>query len=164
MLNLIAAVDEALGVANDGGIPWQGKLPTDAQYFRDQTTVGIILMGYGTYKEFDKPLHDRENFVVARPDSGELKSGFVGVPDAADFLDQHAHDLVWVIGGAALFAQTLARADQLLLTRVVGDFHCTKFFPTFSDAFELQSEASPHVESGITFHFESWQRTVPATQ
>jgi dihydrofolate reductase len=153
-----------LGVANDGGIPWQGKLPTDAQYFRDQTTVGIILMGYGTYKEFDKPLHDRENFVVARPDSGELKSGFVGVPDAADFLDQHAHDLVWVIGGAALFAQTLARADQLLLTRVVGDFHCTKFFPTFSDAFELQSEASPHVESGITFHFESWQRTVPATQ
>ncbi len=164
MLNLIAAVDEALGVANDGGIPWQGKLPTDAQYFRDQTTVGIILMGYGTYKEFDKPLHDRENFVVARPDSGELKSGFVGVPDAADFLDQHAHDLVWVIGGAALFAQTLPRADQLLLTRVVGDFHCTKFFPTFSDAFELQSEASPHVESGITFHFESWQRTVPATQ
>jgi dihydrofolate reductase len=164
VLNLIAAVDEALGVANDGGIPWQGKLPTDAQYFRDQTTVGIILMGYGTYKEFDKPLHDRENFVVARPDSGELKSGFVGVPDAADFLDQHAHDLVWVIGGAALFAQTLARADQLLLTRVVGDFHCTKFFPTFSDAFELQSEASPHVESGITFHFESWQRTVPATQ
>jgi len=163
VLNLIAAVDEALGVANDGGIPWQGKIPTDAQYFRDQTSKGIILMGYGTYKEFDSPLHDRENFVVARPDSGELKPGFVGVPDAADFLDQHGHDLVWVIGGAALFAQTLSRADQLFLTRVGGDYHCTKFFPTFSDAFESQSEADPHVESGVTFHFEIWQRTQAAT-
>jgi dihydrofolate reductase len=160
VLRLIAAVDEALGVANDHGIPWQGKIPKDAHYFREQTTNGVILMGYGTYKEFDKPLHDRVNYVVSRPDTGELRPGFVGVPDAANFLRENESDLVWVVGGAALFAATIASADQLFLTRVDRNFHCTKFFPTFSDAFELASDDGPYVESGISFHFEIWRRTV----
>jgi dihydrofolate reductase len=163
VLNLIAAVDDALGVANDHGIPWQGKIPTDAQYFRDQTSRGVIVMGYGTYKEFASPLHDRDNFVVAHPDSGRLRPGFVGVTNAAGFLERHKDELVWVIGGAALFASTLSKADQLFLTRVAGDFHCTKFFPTFAGAFALESDADPHVEDGISFHFEVWRREVPTT-
>jgi dihydrofolate reductase len=158
---LIAAVDAKLGVANDHGIPWQGKLPSDAKYFRDQTSQGIIVMGYGTYQEFTAPLHDRENFVVARPDSGELRAGFVAITDVASFLQQRANDLVWVIGGAALFAATLDSADELYLTRVEQDFDCTKFFPAFSDAFALTSDAVPQVENGITFHFEIWHRRVP---
>jgi dihydrofolate reductase len=158
VLRLIAAIDAKQGVANDQGIPWQGQLPTDAAYYREQTSNGMIVMGYGTYKEFSKPLHDRANYVVARPNSGELRAGFVGIGDMANFLDEHAADLVWVIGGAALFAETLANADQLYLTQLDRDFHCTKFFPEFSDAFELQSSDGPHVESDITFHFDVWRR------
>jgi dihydrofolate reductase len=158
MLRLIAAVDNALGVADDKGIPWQGKIPTDAQYFREQTTNGIIVMGFGTYQEFKSPLHDRENFVVSRPDTGELRQGFVGVTDVTSFIQEHEGDLVWVIGGAALFEKTLGSADELYLTQIDRDFHCTKFFPTFSEAFELSSDDGPHSESDITFRFEVWRR------
>jgi dihydrofolate reductase len=158
MLRLIAAIDNRRGVANEHGIPWQGQIPTDTKRFHELTSDGLIVMGYGTYQEYDKPLHDRENFVVSRPDTGDLRPGFVPIPDANQFFDQHARELVWVIGGAALFEDSLASADELFLTQLDADFHCSKFFPEFADGFELASNAGPQTESGITFHFETWRR------
>jgi dihydrofolate reductase len=162
MIRLIAAVDSQLGVANKHGIPWQGKIPLDTKYFNDQTAEGIIVMGFGTYKEFDRPLHDRENFVITRPDSEELRSGFSEVSDLSAFLGLHSRDLVWVIGGAGLFAESIDHADELYLTQLDRDFHCTKFFPPFGDTFELASELGPHVENEISFLFEIWRRSIAA--
>jgi dihydrofolate reductase len=159
MIRLIAAIDQQRGVANEHGIPWQGKIPTDTKHFHELTAKGIIVMGFGTYKEYDQPLHERENFVVSHSDAGELRSGFVAVPDVEQFFDRHAHDEVWVIGGAALFADTLSRADALFLTQLDADFRCTKFFPEFAQAFALKSDDGPHVENDITFHFQMWRRS-----
>jgi dihydrofolate reductase len=161
MIRLIAAIDEHLGVANDSGIPWQGQIPSDARYFREQTSQGDIVMGFGTYQEFDQPLHDRQNFVVTRPETAELRPGFVAINDLSSFLDQHEAELLWVIGGAALFADTIVVADELYLTRVEADFHCTKFFPAFADTFALTSDATPMVENHISFHFQQWHRVNP---
>jgi dihydrofolate reductase len=159
MIRLIAAMDTQHGLADEHGIPWQGKIPMDTKRFHERTTNGIIVMGFGTYQEYDKPLHDRENFVVARPDTGDVRTGFVAIPDANRFLELHARELVWVIGGAALFSATLARADELFLTQLDAVFHCTKFFPEFTDAFELETEDGPHVENDIRFRFETWRRS-----
>ena len=158
MIRLIAAVDSHLGVAGDHGIPWQGKIPLDTKYFHDQTSEGVIAMGFRTYQEFDKPLHGRTNFLVTRPDSEKLRAGFEAVTDLKDFFQQHAEDLVWVIGGAGLFEASLDQADQLYITQLDKDFHCKKFFPTFSETFELVSSSEPHEESDISFRFEVWQR------
>jgi dihydrofolate reductase len=158
MIRLIAAMDTQRGIADGHGIPWQGKIPTDTKRFHEATANGIIVMGYGTYEEYDKPLHDRENFVVSRPDTSALRAGFVAIPDADRFFDLHAHELVWVIGGAALFKTSLARAQELVLTHLDADFHCTKFFPEFADSFELETADGPHVENDISFRFETWRQ------
>lgn len=162
MIRLIAAIDSQSGVANDHGIPWQGKIPLDTRYFNDQTAEGIIVMGFRTYQEFDKPLHDRQNFVITKPGSEELRTGFSGVTDLSALFDQHSDELVWVIGGAGLFADSLGRADELYITQLDRDFHCTKFFPDFRDTFELTSELGPHSENEISFLFEIWRRSVSA--
>jgi dihydrofolate reductase len=159
MIRLIAAMDSQLGIADEHGIPWQGKIPLDTRRFHERTATGIIVMGFATYKEYDKPLHGRENFVVARPDTGELRAGFVAISDSDEFFDRHDTEVIWVIGGAALFSASLARADELVLTQLDADFHCTKFFPQFADAFEVESDDGPHVENGITFRFENWRRS-----
>jgi dihydrofolate reductase len=159
VIRLIAATDVRLGVANAHGIPWQGKIPLDTEYFQEQTTEGVLLMGYGTYEEFDRPLHNRTNFVVTRPDTGELRQGFAGVFDLSTFFDDHERELVWVIGGAGLFAATLERSNELFLTRIDSDFNCTKFFPDFVSEFDLVSELGPHEQSDISFTFQIWQRS-----
>jgi dihydrofolate reductase len=156
MIRFIAAIDSKQGLADEHGIPWQRKLPTDIAYFRAKTKGGIVLMGYRTYEEFDKPLPERRN-LVASAKAESLRAGFERVHDASKFLKNTKED-VWVIGGAALFASTLDLADELYLTRVKGDFHCTKFFPPFEQDFRLESRSEPQTENGITFRFEVWRR------
>ena len=49
MIRFIAALDKNLGIADNHGIPWLGRLPIDEKYFRDKTIDGNLLMGYGEY-------------------------------------------------------------------------------------------------------------------
>lgn len=152
-MRMIAAVDAQLGMATDDGIPWH--LPTDQKFFVDQTREGLILMGYDTYTEFTSPMHGRTNYIATHR-VASLPGDFVVVPDAEAFITEHADETIQNIGGAGLFASTLHLADELVLTRIDGDFGCTTFFPEFADAFTLVDESDPVTENGSTFTFQTW--------
>lgn len=160
MMRCIVAIDEARGLANEHGIPWQGKVPTDVRYYHAKMkSSGVILMGYGLYKELKRPYEGGQNYVASnRP--VELRPGFELVADARKFLQQATTD-VWNAGGAILFENTLDLADELYITQLQGDFKCTKFFPEWHNDFVLQSESQPHTENGITFTFQVWVRSGP---
>ncbi len=158
MIRLIAAMDARRGLADEHGIPWQGRIPSDAEYFRRRTAQGLIVMGFGTYQEFAEPLHDRTNYVATRSTTTGLRPGFEVVPALDPFLADHGDEEVWVIGGAAIYEASLPRADELVLTQLDRDFHCTKFFPPFDHDFHLDPGAPTTVENGISFRFETWRR------
>jgi dihydrofolate reductase len=157
VIRLIAAMDARRGIANDHGIPWQGRLPTDARYFQEQTEVGVIIMGFGTYAEFSQPMHDRTNYVVAR-EGTDLRPGFVAVADLAAFFAAQGDQVVWVVGGGGLYAQSMGSADELYVTRLDADFGCTKFFPAFDGDFILATDGTPRIENDIPFRFQTWKR------
>jgi len=156
MIRFIAAIDERRGLANEHGIPWQSKVPTDAAYFRSKTIHSNLMMGYGWYVEQKLPLPERRN-LVATTNPEPLREGFERVTDAREFL-QNATEDIWVGGGAILFTNTLDLADELYITQLNGDFQCTKFFPEFEGSFVLKSKSEPITENNITFWFEIWQR------
>jgi len=156
MIRLIAAIDSDSGLADDSGIPWQGRIPSDVAYFRKKTIHGTLLMGYGWYSEQKTPLPDRRN-LVATTSPLPLREGFEKVGDAREFLKSFKED-IWVAGGAGLFASTLDLVDELYLTQLNGVFNCTKFFPEFENDFVLVSRSKPVVENGISFCFEVWKR------
>ena len=160
MIRLIAAIDSRRGIATDSGIPW--KLPGDTAYFHQQTAHGLILMGSATYSEFAAPLHGRENFVLSHK-SGALRTGFRAVASLDELQAAHPQEDIWVIGGAAVYAETIGEATELLLTQVVGDFKCTKFFPPYRAAFRLIVEGADHEEGGVTYRFETWRREQPGS-
>jgi dihydrofolate reductase len=155
MIRLIAAMDSGQGIATASGIPW--KLPGDSAYFREKTATGLILMGGATYAEFAEPLHGRENFVLTtRP--GVLREGFRRVGSLDELHAAHPDEDIWVIGGAAVYAETISEAEELLLTEVLGNFNCTKFFPKFREDFRLTTRGDDRQEGGIDYLFESWRR------
>ncbi len=156
MIKCIAAIDTKRGLANEQGIPWQGKIPSDVRHFRAATQHSIVLMGYKTYEEFTQPLSDRRNLVATHTNL-PLRPGFEALSDARTFLGQVTED-IWVIGGAGLFASVLDLVDELDLTMLEGDFGCTKLFPEFTKAFEKTFETVPITENGITFRFTTWRR------
>jgi dihydrofolate reductase len=158
MIRLIAAIDSQRGIATDTGIPW--TLPGDSAYFRQKTSSGLIVMGRATYDEFAAPLHDRENFVFSTS-TAPLRTGFSVVGSLDQLRAAHPGEDVWVIGGSAVYAETIGQADELLLTQVMGDFGCTKFFPPYQTAFALESTSEEHREGGIRYQFETWRRLDP---
>jgi dihydrofolate reductase len=156
MIRAIAAIDSCLGLATDTGIPWH--VPADVEHFRSAIASSAVLMGYGTYREFASPLPDSTNYVATRRGS-VLRDGFVAVDDVRSLLTGELAGDLWVIGGAVLYASTLPLVHELALTRVDGNFDCTKFFPQFEGMFELVTdEAVPPSEGVPAIRFQTWQR------
>ena len=157
MIRAIVAIDEKRGLADDHGIPWQGKLPTDVNYYREKVKTGTLLMGYGLYKELTRPYPGGINYVATSNHDEKLHEGFEPVYDAREFLKNCNGD-AWNLGGAGIITSTFDLIDELYITQLEGDFHCTKFFPEYKDKFELVSETEPQTENGITFRFTVWKR------
>jgi dihydrofolate reductase len=158
MIRLIAAIDSQRGIATDSGIPW--KLPGDSAYFREKTARGLIVMGRATYDEFAAPLHGGENYVLSTTTTA-LRAGFQAITGLQQLRAAHPDEDIWVIGGATVYRETMGAADELLLTQVLQDFKCTKFFPPYQADFELERQSANHQEGGVTYRFETWQRRQP---
>jgi dihydrofolate reductase len=157
MIRAIAAFDDRRGLATDTGIPWH--IPADVEHFRRLTASSTVLMGYATYLEFESPMAGRTNYVATRRTSA-LRDGFIPVGDLHTFFSHNLNDDLWVIGGATIYAETLEWVEELALTRIAGDFQCTKFFPPFETAFRLITDEVPPPVDGIpSIRFEAWRRS-----
>jgi dihydrofolate reductase len=126
---LIAAVADNGVIGFRGALPW--RLKSDQRRFRAMTMGKPVVMGRKTFESIGKPLVDRVNIVVsARSDFAP--EGVVVAPDldrALAVAHQHAGTggEVMVIGGGAIYAAAIGRADRLYITHVAasppGDTH-----------------------------------------
>jgi dihydrofolate reductase len=157
VIRAIAAVDDQLGVGTDTGIPW--SVPADVAHFRSETASSDVLMGYATYEEYARPMPGGTNY-VATGRTELLRTGFTPIADAVTFLQQRGPADIWDIGGAALFAATLSLVQEIHLTRIRGEYGCTKFFPPFEAEFGLVCEEVTAANGDTpAFSFQVWRRS-----
>ncbi len=117
----------------------------DLQRFRALTTGHHVLMGRRTCESLGRPLPERVNLVLStQPEY--VAQGFTVVHsiEAALARASSAGEL-FVIGGASIYAQTLARAQYMYLTLVHADIAGDTWFPRFDrgDWDELERVAHP---------------------
>lgn len=138
-LSLIVARARNGVIGRDGGLPW--RLSSDLKRFKSITMGKPMLMGRKTWDSLpNKPLPGRKNIVLTRDQNFRAPGAWVFSDLAAALAAARAiaaadgADEVNVIGGAALYAETLPLADRLYLTEVdcapEGDAH----FPAFAEA------------------------------
>lgn len=127
-LTLIAAVARNGVIGAGNALPWH--LPADLKRFKALTWGHPIVMGRRTFESIGRPLPGRINIVVSR-DPGFAADGIqvADSPDAALAQAAALDALVFVIGGAQLYAQCLARADRIHLTRLDLEVAGDAFFP-----------------------------------
>ncbi|MFO0635210.1 MAG: dihydrofolate reductase [Nannocystaceae bacterium] len=116
---LIAAVARNAVIGNDGGLPW--RLPGDMRFFRAQTMGHHVLMGRRTWASLARPLAGRVNLVVTRDPEALADAAcraFASVDEAIAFARAAGERELYVIGGEALYRDTLPIADRIYLTRV----------------------------------------------
>lgn len=147
-LVLIVAHDEALVIGNKGALPW--KLPEDLRHFKATTMGHPILMGRGVWEELgEKPLPGRLNVVV----SSKTWPNVLSFP-SVDLALEHLRDepVVFVIGGAKLYASMLKRIDEMIITEVDGVHEGDVHFPEYRhDIGTVWAETSRTPGVGLTF-------------
>lgn len=128
-VKLIVAVDNgnAIGWA-DGRLPW--KIPYDMKQFKEKTTGHTVVMGMNTWKSLNLPsgLPNRKNIVLTRKPYSEVREFFspsanIDIISSLDYVDQlnkRQHDVIWIIGGASVYAGAIERqlVDELHVTFV----------------------------------------------
>ena len=136
-IKIIVAIDKKNGIGKDNKIPWY--LPNDLKYF-SKLTIGngnnAILMGRKTYESIGKPLPNRINLVISsriyHSESTNLK--FISNLDSIEkVLNHYSIDTLWIIGGASIYENFLARPqtiDEVYVTEIDNTFNCDTFFPT----------------------------------
>jgi dihydrofolate reductase len=129
VLALVVAMDRQGVIGKGGTLPW--RLPADLKHFRAITWGKPLVMGRKTHESIGRPLPGRKNIVVSR-DPGYSSPGCSVVHSIEQALahTQSAAE-VMIIGGAALYAETLPRAQRIYLTEVHAEFDGDVHFPAY---------------------------------
>ncbi|MCX7962780.1 MAG: dihydrofolate reductase [Burkholderiales bacterium] len=154
---LVAAV-AANGVIGAGGrVPWH--LPEDLKHFKSLTLGHPVIMGRRTWESLGRALPGRENIVVTRRPGYEAPGASVAASLEAAIALCAGEPVVFVIGGAELYAAALPIADGLVLTEIHRDYDGDVRFPAWDRARWRETQRKPHVGAdGVRFDFVLYER------
>ena len=141
----VAAMAENRVIGKDGVLPWH--LPADLKFFKRTTTGGAILFGRTTYEGIGRPLPHRTNYVLSRDWQGV---DGIEVVRSADDVTQLSDEVIYICGGAQVYQQFFPICDELLLTRVMGEYEGDTELPAFEPYFEFDSI----IEEGESYRIE----------
>ena len=118
-----------------GGMPWH--VPEDLAHFKRTTEGEPVVMGRRTWDSLPqrfRPLPGRLNIVVTRNpvwpgfiSTGALRAS--SVDEALELALGDAHEWIWIVGGAELFARTIGAARRLVITELDIDVDGDTFAP-----------------------------------
>ena len=130
---LVAAVADNGVIGDRGTIPW--RIPGEQAHFKAVTLGHTLVMGRATYDSIGRPLPGRVTVVMTR-DPAWTVDGVLVARSLAEAL-RTADDLpgdVMVAGGAQVYAEALALADEQVLTRVHLEPDGDTRYPAFDPA------------------------------
>lgn len=157
IISLEAAHGQNRVIATANGVPW--KLPADSTHWRGLIVGHAIIVGETTYRE-QGTMEDSINIIIGRNITEAIPKGFAAssVEEALKIAGEHESQEIFVVGGASIFAQTIAQADKLYLTIVdVAVPEGIKYFPEYENNFHLVSDLAGR-DNNLGYRFTVWQR------
>ena len=125
-ISIIAAVAENNAIGFNNQLIWH--LPADLQFFKKTTLNNTIIMGRKTFDSIGKALPKRKNIVISRNSTLEAL-GCTVVSNLNEALAQADSEEIFIVGGANIYEQSMAIAEQLYITKVHHQFEAETFFP-----------------------------------
>jgi dihydrofolate reductase len=152
-LSLIVAMAENRVIGRNNQMPWH--LSADLKHFKQITLGHPVIMGRLTHEAIGRPLPGRTNIVISRNPAYQAENCLV-MESLASAMDAGCNlsEEVFVIGGGALYAETLPIADLLYLTQLHQAFEGDTFFPAMDPADWLEVERQDiDDDSSAGFHY-----------
>lgn len=157
MLTCIAAIGKNRELGKDNQLIWH--LPHDLKFFRTMTKGHTIVMGRKTFESLPGLLPGRHHIVITRsnpvlPEEVEVFSSI----DAFLKEYQYRDEEIFVIGGAAIYAQLLPYCERLLLTEIDASFDADVFFPEFDKSQYNRIVLSDITENNTHYQHVEYQK------
>lgn len=144
-----------------GEMPWH--VPEDLAHFRAVTGESDVIMGRRTWESLPprfRPLPGRRNIVVSRS-SDWTADGAERAESLEAALRLSSTDEVWVIGGGQLYAEAIAHAQALEVTRLDLDVDGDTVAPGLSGWARIAADPEDGwniSRTGIRYRFETYAR------
>ena len=144
-ISIVAAVADNYAIGKGNKLPWH--LPADLKHFRELTTGHAVVMGKRTFESLPNgPLPNRRNVVLTSVMSEGVNEGYFEADSLEDaFYLCEKEEKVFIVGGAAVYRQSLEIADSLYITWVHHEFSADIYFPEvdFSKLEEVSRQDMP---------------------
>ena len=128
-LSIIVAMGKNRVIGKNGMLPWH--ISSDLKNFKKITMGKPISMGRKTYESIGRPLPGRENIILTK-NKNYFAEGCI-VKNTIDEVFSYCQKVpeLMIMGGAALYEQTLHKAKRLYITEVNATTDGDVFFPEF---------------------------------
>jgi dihydrofolate reductase len=68
-------------------------------------------------------------------------------------------EVIWLIGGAQLYAQGLAKASQIVVTEIDADYEGDAYAPSLLPSDWIEMQRTSHLSAqGLTYHLVTLQK------
>jgi len=138
-MKLIVALDKNNGIGFENKLPWNHKC--DLKYFSKLTkgsnNNNCIIMGKNTYLSIGRPLPNRNNIVLSTTLNDDNITIFHSLDLLLEYLNNHAFDDIWVIGGLQIYNLFLSKKliNELFVTFINKEYYCDTYFPFIENDF-----------------------------
>ncbi len=145
--NLIGKKDSA------NGMPWSNK--EDLAHFKKTTINKTIVMGKTTFEAIGRPLPKRKTVVVSRHGYAYEHPNVEVREDLIEVIQEYKkkQEDLYICGGASIYKQALPYVDEILLSRIPGEYEGETYFVPFEHEFTCLE-----VRSFETFKLEIYGR------
>jgi dihydrofolate reductase len=158
---IIAAAAENDALGKDNELLWH--LPDDFKRFKAITTGHSIIMGRKTFESFPRPLPNRFHIIITRDRTYTTPHENCEVVHSLKeaYARAEGKEVVYVIGGGEIYAQAMADATLIELTRVHNEYEADTFFPEIhpEDWELIREELHPSDEKhAVSFSYLTYRR------
>lgn len=162
MIISILNCDKEFGIGKRNGLLF--SLPLDMKFFRETTLNHFVAMGENTLLSFpnSKPLKNRTHIVLSA-DPTHNYEGVINVHSFEEFLkvisEKARDEVVYIIGGASIYNQTLPYVDEVYLTKVNEVGGAEVFFNNLDENknFVCYEEGVPLIDNNHEIRFTKYK-------
>jgi len=156
-VSVIAAVADNNTIGLDNALPWH--LPEDLKRFRSLTMGHHIIMGRKTYESLGRLLPGRTTVIVSRQPGYRVEGAITASSLESAIAQCGSDEEIFVIGGAELYREALAKADRLYLTEIHCSYAGDAFFPEYDRNAWREVSRERHVSAeGLPYSYVVYSR------
>lgn len=164
IISLIVAASTNNVIGKDNQLIWH--LPNDMKFFKNTTWGMPVIMGRKTFEALaGQPLPGRFNFVITRNRDWDPHNNKVTPVATLDAAIGEARKTdgkeAFVIGGGQIYAESMAIADKIYMTRVHTVIEGDTWFPVID---EKEWQMTSHLDFPVdekhayAYSFQVWER------